>query len=127
MASNNFFRFEDGMVVCKEKTYEVEFEDFKKIKIPEEHARKIALSCNLNVSDVVTFLAYIEYARSETNAGKGRKRRKIPVDTICEVLTIFLRYSGIETITEKVRQIKYHQIQAVFYSEDPIHELEKFI
>ena len=126
--SNNFFTFQDGMVVQKGKTYVVEFyENSKQIMVPEEHAREIAYSCDLNIQDVAILLGYIEYARSEVNKGNGKRTRKMPVEVIRDALPVVLQYGGIESVIDKISQLKYYEIRDVFYSKDPIGELERFI
>lgn len=126
--SNNFFTFQDGMVVLKGKTYMVEFsENSKRIVVPEEHAREIAYSCDLKIQDAVILLAYIEYARSEVNKGNGKRTNKMPIEVICDALPSILQYGGIESAIDKISQLKYYEIRDVFYSKDPIGELEKFI
>lgn len=124
---NKSFYF-DGVKVYKTKdkekgnVYLVKLEDEEcSFCIKQELADNASCKWDVEPQLVAILLAYIKYSKV------GAKGKRIEDEDILIRLPILLTRYSIETLINLIRPLKWHEINEILSSTDPIRKIEEFM
>ena len=128
MAKSSLVYFEDVSIRRSSNSYIVNLElDGDDFYIRNPIIEDIAMKGNTDKNLIAILLAYIEYARRSRNSDENPKARKIENEIVSSVICELLKKYSAEELIDMVKELKWHEICEIFYSQNPILKIEEII
>ena len=125
---NNLVYFEDVTIRRSSKSFIVTIElDGDDFYIRDLLIEDIAMKGNIDENLIAIILAYIEHARRDRNADADFVARKVENRVVSSVLVELLKVHSAEELIDIFKELKWHEICEIFYSQNPILKIEEII
>ena len=121
------YYFDEATISRTDKNYKVELVERElTIFVPEAIVSDVCKNTSAEEEIVATLFAYMEAARKEATT-KENKFRRINEDKVVINTKELMVWYSIERLIEVVRDLKWHQIKAIFESENPKKKMGEFV
>ena len=119
--------FDVEVVETKNGFYKVIFEEENcAIYLDSERVQDVVLKASEEPEFVAVLIAYIEFIHRNT-IDTNHRVRKISEKEIAETIVGLTKVLAIEEVIYKFKELKWHEIQKVVDSSNPIATLEKMV
>ena len=129
MTNNNLIFFEGAEIAETRsgKYYRVVLEDEEcTVYVNTMIAEEISSEVNEEKSLIAVLLAYIEYIR-KSNSTKERKNSRMDKDRIISSTISLITAYPTEILIGYIKNLKWHEVKAIFKSANPVKELKQSI